>query len=74
MAPDWIDEMAQRDAVVAELAKKYDAVFIPCQRIVSDAAVRAGAPNLVLPDGVHPSLMGHQILADAWLKYAASLI
>ena len=38
------------------------------------AAAKAGADDLILRDGVHPTVMGHQVLADAWLKYAGSLI
>ena len=74
VSADWLPEIAERGAVVKELAEKYNAVFIPCQQIISDAAAKAGADDLILRDGVHPSVMGHQVLADAWLKYAGSLI
>lgn len=71
---DWLPEIAERGQVVKELAAKYNAVFIPCQQIVSDAAAKAGELHYILRDGVHPSVMGHQVLADAWLKYAGHLI
>jgi lysophospholipase L1-like esterase len=74
VSADWLPEIAARGAVVKELAEKYNAVFIPCQQIVNDAAAKAGSADLILRDGVHPSLMGHQVLADAWLKYAGHLI
>ena len=74
VAADWLPEIAERGAVVKELAEKYNAIFIPCQQIISDAAAKAGADELILRDGVHPTVMGHQVLADAWLKYAADLI
>ena len=74
VSADWLPEIAARGAVVKELAEKYNAVFIPCQQIVNDAAAKAGSFDLILRDGVHPSLMGHQVLADAWLKYAGHLI
>ena len=74
VSADWLPEIAERGAVVKELAEKYNAIFIPCQQIISDAAAKAGADDLILRDGVHPSVMGHQVLADAWLKYAGSLI
>ena len=74
VSADWLPEIAERGAVVKELAEKYNAIFIPCQQIISDAAALAGADELILRDGVHPSVMGHQVLADAWLKYAGSLI
>lgn len=74
VSEDWVPDIDARRVVVKELAEKYNAVFIPCQQIVSDAAAKAGADELILRDGVHPSVMGHQVLADAWLKYAAALI
>lgn len=74
VSADWLPEIAERGVVVKELAEKYNAVFIPCQQIISDAAAKAGADELILRDGVHPSVMGHQVLADAWLKYASKFI
>ena len=74
VSADWLPEIAERGAVVKELAQKYNAIFIPCQQIISDAAAKAGADDLILRDGVHPSVMGHQVLADAWMKYAGHLI
>ncbi len=63
----WMNEIIQRRAVVKELAAKFDAIFIPCQKIMDDALARA-AQEYWTRDGVHPSLAGHQLLADAWLK------
>ena len=40
----------------------------PCE-----AADAARDPQLVLRDGVHPSLFGHQLIADEYLKYAGEL-
>ena len=74
VSADWLPEIAERGAVVKELAEKYNAIFIPCQQILDEAACRAGDKTLILYDGVHPTLMGHQVLADNWLKYTASLI
>ncbi len=64
----WIDEIDRRREVVRSLAKEFGAIFIPFQQILSDAAVKAGNPALILRDGVHPTLTGHQIMADAWLS------
>ena len=74
VSADWLPEIAERGVVVKELAEKYNAVYIPCQQIINDAAAKAGADDLILRDGVHPSVMGHQVLADAWMKYAGHLI
>ncbi len=74
-APDvaWRDEIDRRRAVVRKLAGEFDAVFVPFQQVVSDGARAAGNPALVLGDGVHPTLTGHQMMADAWIATAGTL-
>jgi len=64
---DWVPEMAERGKIVKKLAKEFGALFIPFQKVVKDAAKKS-APELILADGVHPRLAGHQFLADAWIK------
>ena len=41
---------------------------------VEKKAAEAADPELVLVDGVHPSLFGHQLIADQYLKYAGELL
>jgi len=59
-------ETALRAAIAARLAEKYNAVWIPLQKRLTEAA--GEHPELITPDGVHPSIAGHQIIADAWLS------
>lgn len=50
-----------------EIAKKYDAVFIPYQAIYEKAMKEA--PGVYWThDGVHPSLAGAHLMAHAWLS------
>lgn len=72
--PPWVVEMKARSAMVKKLAAEYDAIFVPFQSIVSAGAEAAGDPAVILRDGVHPTLVGHQLMADAWLAATASLI
>ena len=62
-------DLEQRRAVVAKLAAKYHAVFVPSQQAFDDAARRAAAEHWIW-DGVHPTYSGHQVLADAWIHAA----
>ncbi len=64
---DWLPEMAERGAIVKKLAAEFGAVFVPFQTVVRDAAA-ISKPELILADGVHPRLAGHQIMAKAWIK------
>lgn len=67
VSEDWLPEMAERGKIVKKLAKEFNALFIPFQSILSKAAKKS-APELILADGVHPRLAGHQIMADAWIE------
>lgn len=51
--------------IVASLAAKHGAVFVPLQRAFDEACKRAPADYWIW-DGVHPTYSGHQVLADAW--------
>jgi len=71
---DWLPEVAERGLIVRELAEKYHALFIPMQKVLDEAAQKYGDPALFLRDGVHPTVAGHQLVADTWLKYAGHLL
>lgn len=69
---NWLEEMRQRREIVAALSKEFNAVFIPCQKILDDACVIM-PQEYWLADGVHPTLAGHQLLADAWIEACRKL-
>jgi phospholipase/lecithinase/hemolysin len=51
---------------VRELAGRYGAAFVPLQSLVDELAAQRGA-TMVAADGVHPTPLGHRLIADAWL-------
>jgi lysophospholipase L1-like esterase len=55
----------------AIVASTDGAVLIPLDDMFTDACRRA-APAWWAPDGVHPSVAGHALIADAWLAAASS--
>ena len=57
---------AYRDAA-RQLAEQYDAVWIPYQQAFNDA-LRVAPAEYWAPDGVHPTLAGHMLMARTWLK------
>jgi len=71
---DWMAEMDQRRMIVKELAKGNQLPLVELQTGLQNAADKAGDPAQILHDGVHPSLAGHQIIADTWLKTAGKLL
>lgn len=65
---EWLEEVRQRGTIVKKLAEEFGATFVPLQQLLEDAAAKAGDNLKILRDGVHPTLLGAQIIADQWLK------
>jgi lysophospholipase L1-like esterase len=63
----WNDDMQQRQAVVSHLAKEFDTVFVPLQKIFTDATKQA-AVDYWIWDGIHPTYSGHELITREWLK------
>ena len=60
-------DVEARQAVVATLARRYDAVLVRLQGVFDTALRRAPAPYWIWDD-VHPTYAGHQLIADQWLR------
>lgn len=58
---------------VKTLADEYDLYYLPLQEIISEQAALYGE-EYILFDGVHPSIMGAKIIADAWLKLFEDMV
>lgn len=61
----WFPEFYGYQKVAREIADKFGAVFIPFQKVY-DEAVRQAPGSYWTGDGVHASLAGAQIMAEAW--------
>jgi lysophospholipase L1-like esterase len=59
--------MDQYGEVVRDLARRYDAVFVDTQAAF-DAVLTKVHPMALAGDRVHPTLAGHMIIAQAFLK------
>lgn len=60
-----VEDMASRQKAVADLAQRYDAVFVALQQRFDEAAKPTG-PAYWLFDGIHPTVAGQWLIADAW--------
>jgi lysophospholipase L1-like esterase len=65
----WNEDLDEKRGVVARLAAEFGAGFVPLQLLLSAAAEDHGATALAA-DGVHPTALGHRMIADAWLEVA----
>jgi lysophospholipase L1-like esterase len=62
----WYPEFYGYQKAAYEIAVQFGAVFIPYQKIF-DEAIKHAPGNYWTPDGVHPSLAGAQLMAQAWI-------
>jgi lysophospholipase L1-like esterase len=65
----WFPEFDLRRGVVMELAREFDLQVVPFQSMF-DEAVKSADPEYWAADGVHPTLAGHALMAEAWRKAA----
>jgi lysophospholipase L1-like esterase len=63
----WYPEFYGYQKAAREIASKFEATFIPFQNIYDEAQKQA--PGVYWTgDGVHPTLAGAQLMAQAWLE------
>ena len=65
VADNWFPEFDERRAVAKKLAEELRLTFVPFQSMY-DAATQHAPPAYWAPDGVHPSLAGHALMAKTW--------
>ena len=65
----WESEFSGYRNVAKQIAKDYNTSFVPFQKIFNEALKKAPAAYWGA-DGVHPSMAGAQLMAQAWLKSA----
>ncbi|MDJ0323766.1 SGNH/GDSL hydrolase family protein [Cryobacterium sp. PH31-AA6] len=63
----WREDLDPRIEVVRTLAAAYDAVLVPADVALARSAASLGATAITL-DGVHPTSVGHELLASLWLE------
>lgn len=63
----WFPRFNGYQKAAREIADKFNAAFIPYQQIF-DQASKTVSPSYWTPDGVHPSLAGSELMAEAVLS------
>jgi len=63
----WFPDFDGYRAAAKRVATDFKAVFVPFQSMF-DKAVQDAPPQYWAADGVHPTLAGAQLMADAWLE------
>ena len=63
----WLSEFKGYQQAARALADETDAAFIPFQEVFDEASQRVD-PTYWTEDGVHPTMAGSQLMAQAWLE------
>ncbi len=63
----WYPDFYGYQKAAREIAGKFNAIFIPLQKIF-DEAIKQAPGSYWTGDGVHPSLAGAQLMAEAWTE------
>lgn len=63
----WFPKFKEYQAAAREIAGKFNAAFIPYQNVLNKAQQSASGVYWTY-DGVHPSLAGARLMAEAWLQ------
>jgi len=64
----WYPEFDQRRQVAAEVATAAGAIWVPFQTMFDTAIAAGSAPEVWAADGVHPTIAGHTLMAETWMK------
>ncbi|QHQ61866.1 GDSL family lipase [Anaerocolumna sedimenticola] len=67
----WREDLNPKIQVARKLAKEYADYYLPLDGIFAKAEVEDYTCNQITEDGVHPSAIGHSIIAKEYLKALA---
>jgi len=62
----WFPEFDQRRAAARKVAQEAKATWVPFQSMFDKAVAFGTTPEYWAPDGVHPSIAGHALMAKTW--------
>ena len=63
----WFPAFTEYQNAARDLADEFDAAFIPYQKVFNKA-LKVAPGSYWAPDGVHPSVAGAKLMAEAWLQ------
>lgn len=67
VSDEWLPDFYDYQTAAKEVAKMFDAAFIPYQSVF-DKATQQVSPTYWSGDGVHPTMAGYQLMAQSWLE------
>lgn len=68
----WEETLFPLQKIVKKVAEAYGAIYVPLQGVFNELC-EAKEPSYWIWDGVHPTVCGHQVIADEWMKATKKL-
>lgn len=65
---DWREQLDPRIQIVRRLAREFNTLLVPLDGLLNTKGIVSSFEEYTGDDGVHPTLLGHQAIADAWLN------
>lgn len=72
ISAQWQANARTLQPLIAPLAEQFEATFVPLQAAFDQLAQHVPPQHLAL-DGIHPSVFGHALIAQQWLKHVMNL-
>lgn len=66
---EWREHLDARIQIVRRLAKDYHALLVPLDGLLNAKGIATDYEVYTGDDGVHPTLTGHAVIAQAWFEY-----
>ena len=69
----WRKDLDPKIQIVRKLAKEYGALLVPLDGIFNALGIAYGFSKYTREDGVHPTIGGHEIIAQSWIDAIAAV-
>lgn len=66
---NWREQLDPRIQIIRRIAKDYHALFIPLDGLLNAKGIAHDYKLYTGDDGIHPTLLGHATIKDAWFDY-----
>lgn len=66
-------ELDRKVAIIRRLAKEFGGAVVDLEAVLEEAWAVGHTPASIAEDGVHPTIAGHRLLADAWIDVFATV-
>jgi lysophospholipase L1-like esterase len=60
-------------AVIRSLAREFQHPVVDLEAVMAQALQKGHTPHSLAEDGIHPTIAGHRLIADAWLEAFAEV-